>query len=118
MDAETIAFVSLSLMNGSAVISIFFSEEKSSLFGGALAIATLVILSLMTTNTFIGENKVNPVEYGILGLPFLLCCIIGIWDLYRKDNTDMIMMFINKMYILWMSVVYIINGFSHYLFDK
>ena len=118
MDIETVVFIALSLMNGSAIISIFFSERKPSPFGIALAVIALVILSLMVTNTFIGENKINPAEYKMRGLPFLLYGTITLWDLYSKDNTHMIMIFINKMYVLWISVVYAINSFSHYLFDK
>ena len=111
-------FIALSLMNGSSIISIFFSERKMSPFGIALALIAFVILSLMVTNTFIGENKVNPAEYKMLGLPFLLYGTITLWDLYSKDNIHTTMVFINKMYVLWISIVYMINSFSHYLFDK
>lgn len=118
MDIETILFVVLSLMNGFATVSIFFHKREPSPSGIALAFISLIILVLMVTSTFIGENRVNPKEYAILGLPFLLYCNISIWELYNKGDTHLIPMFINKMYIIWVSVVYIINGYSHYLFDK
>ena len=118
MNIETIVFIALSLMNGSAIISIFFSERKPSSFGIALAVIALVILSLMVRIRFIGENKINPAVYKMVGLPFLLYGTITLWDVYSKDNIHTIMIFINKMYILWISVVYAINSFSHYLFDK
>lgn len=118
MNIETILFVVLSLMNGYATVSIFFHERKPSPSGIVLAVISLVILVLMVSSTFAGENRINPKEYAILGLPFLLYCNISIWDLYNRGDTHLIPMFINKMYIIWVSTVYIINGYSHYLFDK
>lgn len=118
MDIETILFVVLSLMNGFATVSIFFHKREPSPSGITLAFISLIILVLMVTSTFIGENRVNPKEYAILGLPFLLYCNISIWELYNKGDTHLIPMFINKMYIIWVSTVYVINGYSHYLFDK
>ena len=118
MDIETVVFIALSLMNGSATMSIFFHERKPSASGIVLAIISLVILVLMVTSTFIGEYRINPKEYAILGLPFLLYCNISIWELYNRGDTHQIPMFINKMYIIWVSTVYVINGYSHYLFDK